>query len=225
MKKTLISTLLLALSSNSFARSSSKDRAIQFSIGGCGVGLATGLYMDSQDNASDKDTVGTLGINTAIGCGLGMAWSYFFVDDDQEQLVRQNDAQRKKIEDLERVIRTSSGRGSDKAKFLDSMQLQENFQGKEALTRLVDPNCLTHRFYLGFDGRAMSNLYIPVDEGIVITSLEYFVARPKNSNDRSTVCVKDLKPFGYLNLELPGLGDLLFSHAKTTLRKQKEYSK
>lgn len=214
--------LLIFIGSRSDAMSmdrfSSREKAYMSIGAGCLLGTGVGAYK-AQDKANHQQAA--LAVNTLIGCASGALFSWLFHNDDQSLLVRQNDALTTRIEELERVIRTSN-KGSPNPKYLDSLQLQENFSGDEALAKLIDPKCTYHRFYLGFEGRSLSNLYIPVDDGIVIKSLEYYVTRPKDPKDKSTVCVRDLKPYGYLSLELPGLGDILFNHAKSSLQKQKK---
>lgn len=214
---TSILALGLLLTSGAEARMTAKQKTLTWSFGGCGVGLAVGFGLAERDNENDR--AATIGTNTAIGCALGLISSWLWVKDDQASLAKERDHALAQLDELKRATASSVYRTSDKAKFGDFLSMTENYQGSNALNKLVSKDCVAHRFYLGFDGRELTDVYIPVSEDIIIKSLEYYVIRPKNLNDKEVVCVEPIQPFGYLSLELQGIDNILFKHAKTTLEK------
>lgn len=206
MIKFLLFIVSLAfLSHGAFARAwSSKDQAIGISVGGCATGMAVGFYLDSQDNSDDKSSMGTVLGNTGIGCLMGLAYSYFFVDDDQQMLVRQQDKLKFELDQANKVIRKNNYQrmgvpSSVSSKVSESGSQSHDFGG------FKDKRCKYVQFKLMNNGKD----FVPVSKNIIIPNVFYYSASRKIQN-----CVKPDGRYGLLQDVIPGLVPVLNNAAE-----------
>ena len=200
-------------------RFTSKEKSLMTIADGCGSGAAIGSYLSGK--ADNNDPAKTVLGNTLIGCASGALFSWIFQNDDQEKAVKENAHLKKQISELKRVIASGTHGASGSAKFMDHLKLQERFSGDQALNKLTDPGCNKYRFSLGFTHSSQNEIYIPVSSDVVIRAFEYYVVFPKDTERTDITCVKPAEPFGYLDLEIAGLGDSLFIQAREKLKLQK----
>lgn len=220
MKKILITALGLSLTTQAYGLTS-KEKSVWATLGGCGGGAAVGGYLDSQDKTANKSSTGTIAMSGLVGCVTGAAFSYFVMDDDQSAADKRADHAEHQLEEFRRSVRTNEYRPSGTAKMLDYLKLEENFTGPAALEKIVDPACEKWSFSLAFDGRSFQDAYLPVSRDIIIKNVEFLIVAPKAGSSPETICVKPNYPFGYLNLELPGLDTMLYKHGEAAAKQQK----
>lgn len=202
-----------------------KEKTLFTIGGGCAAGAGVGLYLDSTDKDPRKSTQGTVAASALIGCASSAVFSWLFMDDDQFAADRLADHLEEQLADMQKAVRTSDYRPSGHAQLLDFLKLEENFTGPAALAQMVDPGCEQWRFSLAFDGKSLDDLYIPVSRDVIIRNVEFLVVAPKPGMSPDTICVKPNYPFGYLNLELPGLDSLLYKRGEAAAKRAKKGSK
>ena len=199
-----------------------KEKTLLTIGGGCAAGAGVGLYLDSTNDKPGKSTQGTVAASALIGCASSALFSWLFMEDDQAAAHQRADHLEQQLSDMQRAVRTSDYRPSGRAQILDSLKLEENYQGPEALEKMVDPSCEKWNFSLSFDGKGLDDLYLPVSRDVIIKNVEFMVVAPKPGASPETICVKPNYPFGYLNLELPGLDTILYKHGEAAAKRAKE---
>ena len=203
----------------------SRDKLLRDMAIGASVGAGAGAYSNSQNKDPNKSESGTILLSALTGAVFAAGVNYFLVEDDQKALAQRADHLESQLEDMKRSVRTSDYRPSGSARLLDQLKLEENFKGPESLQKMVDPSCDQWRFSLAFDGKSATDLYIPVSRDVIIRNVEFIISAPKPGASPETICVKANYPFGYLNLELPGLDSLLYKHGEAAAKRAKETAK
>lgn len=186
-----------------------KDKTLTYSVGGCATGFAVGAYLNSKDDSDSKSSQATLGINTALGCLIGMGWSYLFVADDQENLAKQRDKYKFELEQAHKIMRQEGYRrlgakGNLRASAL-SLSVPKDFD----FAGYRESGCQVATF------RLMNNnkKYVPVNQNIVLPNVFYYLV--SGSKDK---CVKQDYRLGVLDQIIPNLGSVLHDLADDASR-------
>lgn len=199
----------------------SKEKSLMTIGAGCAFGTGVGAYLDSKNDNPQKSQLGGFAASCVTGAILSGIYNYFFMEDDQTAAYQRADHLEEQLNDMKRSVRTSDYRSSGKAQMLDFLKLDENYSGPSALEKMIDPACEKWNFSFSFDGKSLDDLYLPVSRDVIIKNVEFMIVAPKPGVSPETICVKPNYPFGYLNLELPGLDSLLYKHGEAAAKKSK----
>ncbi len=201
---------LVAMPSAALALTS-KERGLWTVAGGCAFGGGVVAYMDSQNPSERKSTAGTIGMSAAVGCLSGAVFSWFFMDDDQAALARDNDNLRTKLAEYDVLLRSKGKQTETGERFEDTItsgRISKDSMPAD-LSTLVNQGCRAVEFRLGFDMSGNTDVFLPVNGQVAIQAFKYYLIVPEDGSDRD--CVKPHPRFGFLEKEVVNLGEILIS--------------
>lgn len=193
----------------------SKNKQIVWSFGGCGTGLVTGLALGSSNDSADQSA--TIAANTAIGCVVGLVSGWLFVDDDQDELRKENDKLAFELKEANKIIRQENYKRVGRTDKLESMVTQSNLPKDFDFDGYKEEDCYVASFRLMNNGKK----FVPVSEDIIMPNVYYYlVSKNKDS------CVKADSKHGLLDDKINGLGSVLHNAAddaaKDKLKKERK---
>lgn len=101
--------------------------------------------------------------------------------------------------------------------FPDSGNSLDYNQMTASLATLINPNCKTIEYSLGFDNSTKEERFIAVSDQVVIEAFRYYLVIPRDG--QKSPCVKAHSSFGYLQREFHNLPDILIEKALKSKKK------